>query len=174
MLLLLWFCYIGLMLDMKWQNNIYVIPADKFTWSKFERTKCGPQGERQDACNNRVSSKSLIRIPLKPLDSHFRALLSGIIFAELVHTAVEGGFAHASTTMRLKLWGAWLTDVGLHNPSTYSGRSVVIALQADGPRPEAPASNGRALCWPTSATLLFPCVNFIPDSSARKRESSGF
>ena len=42
-------------------------------------------------------------IPNKPLDSRFRALLSGIIFAELVHTAVEGGFAHASTTMRLKL-----------------------------------------------------------------------
>jgi hypothetical protein len=30
------------------------------------------------------------------------ALLSGIIFTELVHTVVKGGFAHASTTMRLK------------------------------------------------------------------------
>ena len=52
-------------MDMKIQNKKYVIPADKFTWSKFERTECGPQGERQDACNNRVSSKLLNSICTK-------------------------------------------------------------------------------------------------------------
>ena len=46
-------------MDMKFQNRNHVISADKFTWSKFERTECGPQGERQDACNNRISSESL-------------------------------------------------------------------------------------------------------------------
>ena len=49
---------------MKIQNKKDVILADKFTWSKFERTACGPQGERQDACNNRVSRKSLKAIYL--------------------------------------------------------------------------------------------------------------
>ena len=51
-------------MDMKIQDKKYVIPAFKFTWSKFERTECGPQGERQDACNNQVSSKSLKAIYL--------------------------------------------------------------------------------------------------------------
>ena len=27
---------------------------DKIAWSNFERAKCGPQGERQDACSNAV------------------------------------------------------------------------------------------------------------------------
>ena len=44
------------------------------------------------------------------------------------------------------------------------------ALQADGPKPEATASNGTALCWPTSATLLFSCEKVIPDNSAPSRE----
>jgi len=52
-------------MDMKIQDKKYVIPADKFTWSKIERTECGPQGERQDACNNRVSSKLLNNICTK-------------------------------------------------------------------------------------------------------------
>jgi hypothetical protein len=34
---------------MKFQKEIHVMAADKFAWSKFERTKCGPEGERQDA-----------------------------------------------------------------------------------------------------------------------------
>jgi hypothetical protein len=46
-------------MNMKFEKEIHVIPADKFTWSKFERTKCGPEVERQDACNNRVSFESL-------------------------------------------------------------------------------------------------------------------
>jgi hypothetical protein len=45
------------------------------------------------------------------------------------------------------------------------------ALQADRPQPEATASNGTALCWPTSAMLLFSCENFIPNNSAPSRES---
>ena len=77
-------------MDMKIHNKQYVIPADKFTWSKFERTECGPQGERQDACNNRVSSKSLIRMPW-PLDSRFRALLSGIKFSQGNKSVAEVG-----------------------------------------------------------------------------------
>ncbi len=37
--------------------------CDKIAWSDFERTKCGPQGERQDACSNAGIQR------LKSLDS---------------------------------------------------------------------------------------------------------
>jgi len=39
-------------MDMKIRNRNHVIPADKYAWSMFERTKCGPKGERQEACSN--------------------------------------------------------------------------------------------------------------------------
>ena len=66
-------------MDMKIHNKQYVIPAEAGIQQVIENC-----------------------IPNKPLDSRLRALLSGIIFAELVHTAARVGFAHASTTIRLK------------------------------------------------------------------------
>ena len=36
-------------MDMRIQIRKYVIPANEFIWSKIERSKCGPQGERQEA-----------------------------------------------------------------------------------------------------------------------------
>jgi len=44
----------GVSLMEEMSNQVGRSPADKFAWSKFERTKCGPKGELQEVIRNRA------------------------------------------------------------------------------------------------------------------------